>query len=86
MLIINLDTDNSCGSLLGALPLEDGVSCGHNCWTLVPNVERNGEDKGFRVVVVIIDGPLVPDFVRSLVVYLTEVSEIQELNVRFITH
>ena len=72
--IINLDTDNSGGSLLGALALEDGVSGGHNCGSLVPNVEWYGEHERFRVVVVIIDGSLVPDFVRSLVVHLAKVS------------
>ena len=78
--IINLDTDNSRGSLLGALALEDGVSGGHNCRTLVPNVEWYGEHERFRVVVVIIDGPLVPDFVRSLVVHLVKVSRNGEIN------
>ena len=80
--IINLDTDNSCGSLLGALALEDGVSGGHNCGSLVPNVERNREHERFRVVVVIIDGSLVPNFVCSLVVDLAKVSRNGEKKIK----
>ena len=69
-----MDAYNSRGGLLAVVFPEDGVGCGDEGGPGVADIEGNGEDKAVWVVVVVVDGSLVPHLICCLVVQVGKVA------------
>ena len=76
-----MDANNSRGGLLAVVFPEDGVGGGDEGGPGVPDIEGNGEDKAVGVVVVVVDGTLVPHLVCRLVVQIGKVAGNYKVNI-----
>ena len=74
--IIDLHSNNSYRCFLGSFSNHDGMSSRNRGW-LLPNIKRDRVNKGVTINLVVVHGPLVPGFIRSLVVDISKVSKNQ---------
>ena len=65
---INLNSYHCHRGFLSILLFENSMSCRHQSWPGVPDVERNREHEAAWVVVVILNRSLVPHLIRSLAI------------------
>ena len=72
--IIDLHSNNSYRGFLGSFSNHDGMSSCNGGW-LLPNIKRDRVNKCVTINLVVVHGPLVPGFIRSLVVDISKVSK-----------
>ena len=72
--IINLHSNNCYRGFLGSFSNHDGMRS-RNRGRLLSNVKRDRVNKGVTINLVVVHCPLVPGFIRSLVVDISKVSK-----------
>ena len=72
--IIDLHSNNCYWGFLGSFSNHDGMSSRNRGW-LLSNIKRDRVNKGVTINLVVVHCPLVPGFIRSLVVDISKVSK-----------
>ena len=73
-IIIDLHSNDSYRGFLGSFSNHDGTSSRDRGW-LFSNIKRDRVNKGVAINLVVVYCPLVPGFIRSLVVDISKVSK-----------
>merc|ERR1719341_2285321 len=72
LFVINVNSNHCRRGFLSILLFENCMSCSHQSWPGVPDVERNREHEAAWVVVVILNCSFVPHLICSLVIQVAK--------------